>query len=101
MNIGQAALTRTLQPQEFLHIAPGERVCLRAESGSLWVTIDGEPADIEMDAGESRAFRPQRPMIVGTLGGPAVVTLTSAGHLGWRERLAVALGRPAWRVKIA
>lgn len=44
---------------------------VRAESGVLWVTVDGEREDILLGAGECRAFHSARPIVVYALGGDA------------------------------
>jgi hypothetical protein len=46
---------------------------LQADCGTLWVTLDGETADIEIDAGQCRVFDGHAALTVGSLGGPAVM----------------------------
>jgi hypothetical protein len=86
-------LTRTLDAHRFVRIAAGEPVRLCADAGTLWVTIDGEPTDIEVDAGHCREFADHAPMLVSALGGTATVTVTPlVSRSPWR-RVAAALGR--------
>lgn len=59
--------------QDFLRFADHRARSLHADSGTLWVTVDGQPEDIEIAAGESRSFDGRLPLTVGTLGGPAVL----------------------------
>ena len=81
-------------------------VGVRAESGLLWVTIDGEPDDILLAAGESRCIgRPGAAVIVYALGGAASFEARSSNgahrgsHLapGWARIASWLRGvRPAW-----
>ena len=75
-------------------------VCVKAERGTLWVTVDGASVDIEIEAGHCRLFNSPAPITVGTLGGDAVVSVTPRarppGLLGrWWQALAARLDRPA------
>jgi hypothetical protein len=63
-----AATTHLLGPADFLRL-PRRPVLLVAESGTVWVTEDGERADHQLDAGQQRAFDGHAPIMVGTLGG--------------------------------
>lgn len=89
---------------QFLHIERPPVLRLRAERGTLWVTVDGSPDDIEIDAGESRVFDVREPITVGTLGGDAVLSATALTPpnrlLGWWQALLTSLRQPAvevWR----
>lgn len=87
---------RRLRRGQFLRFAHPQRLCLRAESGSLWVTVDGQAEDIELDAGASRVFDGDALVLVCAFGGDAVLTATTlAPAPGWRQRLQAWLGRPA------
>lgn len=79
---------------------------VRAESGLLWVTVDGELEDILLAAGESRCIdRPGATVIVYALGGAASFEARSCGG-GRRDVQAAPLwaritswlrsARPAW-----
>ena len=79
-----------LQSHQIQRLAAPTRV--RAESGLLWVTVDGEPEDILLAAGESRRFKPGARIIVYALGGEAGFEVTpGAGTLSrlqsWGEKL--------------
>lgn len=65
---------RRLRRGQFLHFTHPRQLCLRAERGSLWITVDGEPDDIELDAGHSRVFDGRSMVLVGSLGGDAVLS---------------------------
>jgi len=69
-------------------------VLVRAEAGTLWLTVDGEPDDIVLEAGDSRAFDGHAPVLATPLGGEAlfsVVPATQAG-LSWTARWRRAAG---------
>lgn len=87
---------RRLRGGQFLHFRRPQQLCLRAERGSLWITVDGEPDDIELDAGDSRVFDGCASVLVGSLGGDAVVSATplqcSHPSPAWSRRLQVWLG---------
>jgi hypothetical protein len=86
---------RRLRRGQFLRFARPQRLCLRAERGSLWVTVDGQPDDIELDPGDSRVFNGEALVLVSAFGGDAVLTATSlAPAPGWRQRLQAWFGRP-------
>lgn len=79
-------LHRRLRRDQFLHFARPSHMRLRAERGTLWVTVDGEPDDIEIEAGQSRDFDGSAPITVGTLGGDAVFSATPRGPRPGRLR---------------
>lgn len=87
-----------LGPTEFLHLH-GQPVCLYAERGTLWVTQDGEPDDVQLDAGQWRRFDGRARLTVGSLGGEAAVRVTrlaapAQGLAGWAARWRARLPRP-------
>jgi hypothetical protein len=65
---------RRLRRDQFLHFPRPRRLCLRAERGTLWITIDGELDDIELAPGRSRVFDGHAQLIVGSLRGDAVLS---------------------------
>ncbi len=82
----------TLLPShQMQHLVGPVRV--RTESGLLWITVDGEPVDILLAAGESRWFGPAARVIVYALGGEARFEVQRdapqglARVRGWAERL--------------
>lgn len=92
-------LRQRLRPDDFLHFRHPPRLRLKAESGTLWVTVDGEPDDIQIEAGESRELEVQAPITVGTLGGEAVLSASAlqhdgAGARGWWLQLGAWLHLP-------
>ena len=80
--------TRTrLHRHEFLHFKRHQALRLQADCGTLWVTVDGELDDIEINAGNSRVFDGHATVTVGTLGGDALFTATPLTPPGWLNRL--------------
>ncbi len=79
-------LARRLRHGQFLHFRRPRGLCVRAERGTLWITIDGQAADIELPAGASRVFDGDAEIIVGVFGGTAALTATQLPLPGWRER---------------
>lgn len=74
---------------------------LHADCGTLWVTLDGELQDIEIDAGHSRDFDGRAALTVGSMGGSAVLRAQALpaepGQPGqpvmWARRLRTAAAR--------
>lgn len=77
---------------EFLHLR-GEPVCVFAESGTLWITQDGEHDDVQLDAGQWHRFSGRAPVMIGTLGGAARLRVTrlAPAHGSWAARATRAL----------
>jgi hypothetical protein len=85
--------TTDLGRTDFLHLR-GQRVLLRAEYGTLWVTEDGEATDHEVDPSTERVFDGHAALTIGTLGGRARVRVVPLAPVrgGWIERLAARAG---------
>ncbi len=87
---------RRLRRGQVLRFERPRQLCLRSERGSLWVTVDGRPEDIELDAGASRVFDGQATVLVSALGGDALLSATPlASGRQWRpwlQRLRSRLG---------
>jgi hypothetical protein len=64
--------SRRLGRADFLHLA-ARPVRLSVERGTVWVTQDGEPEDIQIEAGSRRDFDGHTRVMVGTLGGEATL----------------------------
>jgi len=75
-----------LRRHQFLTLRHARGLCLRAERGTLWVTVDGDGADIELEPGQSRLFTDRARVIVGTMGGDAVLSLTTLARPSLRRR---------------
>jgi Protein of unknown function (DUF2917) len=93
-------LRRRLRHDHFLHLAHPPVLRLQAECGTLWVTVDGDSDDIQIEAGQSRVFDGHAPVTIGTLGGDAVFSATPLAPRGGRLRrwwwaLATRLAQPA------
>ena len=86
-----APTSLTLPSHQMQRLVGPARV--RAESGLLWITVDGDPEDILLAAGESRQFEPDAHVIVYALGDEARFEIShdAARELGrkrdWSERL--------------
>jgi len=51
---------------------------LASAAGTLWVTIDNDPRDIVLEAGDGFDVASEAPLLVEALGGPAVLELRPA-----------------------
>ncbi len=81
-----------LARNQFIHFRPPQALRLQALQGTLWVTVDGHPEDFELDEGQSRLFAANERLVVGTLGGPALLCATpqaaaTPARGGWLGRL--------------
>ena len=86
MTASTLPLVRRLQRDQFLRFEHPRGLCLRAEQGALWVTVDGELDDIEIDAGHCRVFEGVEAVLVGSFRGDAVVAASATRSLPrWRE----------------
>lgn len=84
-------LVRRLRRDQFLRFERPRGLCLRAEHGALWVTVDGEPDDIQIEPGHSRIFEGDDAVLVGTFRGDAVVSASAERSVPrWRAWLAAA-----------
>lgn len=95
---------RHLARGDFLRLSRGPRWRVQTESGSLWVTVDGEPEDHQIDAGQSRQFDGHAPIMIGTLGGDAVFSATSSPRDDqdgptWRPALPWRLSAAGWATR--
>lgn len=83
--------SRSLGRADFLHLA-ARPVRLIVDRGTVWVTQDGETEDIQIDAGGRRDFDGHTRLMVGTLGGEAVLQVAplprpqAATALPWLHR---------------
>jgi hypothetical protein len=70
-----------LHRQQSVRLRQPKTICIRADVGSLWVTIDGDMTDYEIAQGESRSFDTQENLTVSTLDSYAVAsTIGSVVH---------------------
>ena len=84
----QFPIVRCLRHDQFLRFEHPRGLQLRAERGALWVTVDGEPDDITIEAGSSRVFDGDAGLLVGTFRQEAVLAAsTPCRRSNWRERL--------------
>lgn len=66
-----------LQPVRTLRIPPGQTAVLEAENGRIWVTCDGRPEDLFLQAGQRLSFT-----------GPARLRVSAQGSEAARLRWA-------------
>ena len=76
-----------LRGHQALSLRQPKGLCVRAERGSLWVTVEGDLADIELAPGDSRIFEGPATVVVSTLGGDAVASVTAKAAPAWTQRL--------------
>jgi len=82
-------LARRLRRGDFLRLTRPRRVCVRAEQGVLWATVDGRLDDIELHPGDSQVFDGSATVLISAIGRGAVLTATALPTApSWRERLA-------------
>lgn len=79
-----------LDAENFAHLRGHAGTCLHVASGTLWLTIDGEPDDRLLGQGQSVALPPGAHVLVQALGAPALARIDTPAH-GW-QRIA-----DAWR----
>lgn len=69
-----------LRNDQFLQVKRRQMICLRADIGTLWVAQDNTPGHIQIDPDENRIFESPDHIIVSTMGGNAVVTVTPSNR---------------------
>jgi len=88
MKSNHPSTLRRLRRHQALSIRRPRQLCLRAERGSLWITVEGEPTDIALDPGQRRVFDGPCTVVVSALGGDAVFSLTPLSPpQPWSQRL--------------
>jgi hypothetical protein len=80
--------TLNLSTDRFAHL--DGRACLRVTQGTLWLTIDGEPGDRMLGAGDRLALPAHAHALLQALDAPAQLTVERAA--AWWQPLA-----DAWR----
>jgi hypothetical protein len=99
MNHVTAPSLRRLRRGQVLRLPRPHGWCLRAERGTAWLTIDGQPEDITLDSGESHRIAAHERALVTALGDDLVLSLVPPARApGWRAWWAALLWRPAVRV---
>lgn len=66
-----STLTLTLDRAQFLRLPRPAGLCLQVQSGTLWITVDGRPEDLELGPGQRLCLEDDAPVVIGTLGGAA------------------------------
>jgi Protein of unknown function (DUF2917) len=93
-------LVRRLRKHQMQRFPSAAQLCLRAEHGTLWVTIDGDPEDYVLDPGQSRVFDQTAPAIVTAIGGDAVLSAVPLAALDPPARSWQQAWPPAWLRRI-
>jgi Protein of unknown function (DUF2917) len=76
MKTPTTAFARRLQRNDFLRLEAPRELCLRAERGTLWVTIDDHPDDIVLRAGERVVLDGNVRVLITPLGASAALSAT-------------------------
>lgn len=76
-----------LRAHQALSLRRPKGVCVRAERGSLWVTVEGELADIELSTGDSHLFKGPEKAVVSPARGDAVASVAMNAAPAWTHRL--------------
>ena len=72
MQTGSSRYQVVLEHQGLFDIADAAGVSLRCDSGNLWITLDNDPRDIVLNAGEVFSTDEHRRAIVYALGASAL-----------------------------
>jgi hypothetical protein len=86
----ESARSVRLAHQQCLHLAAP--VVLRARRGTLWITVDGDPLDVVLEAGESCRYETRGALLVYALSGAAELELQPLPRTT-RPRLGARLAR--------
>src|SRR5690349_8477637 len=81
MLIDTAYTRMLLERGQSVRLTDARQSHLASSSGTLWVTIDNDPRDIVLEAGEGFDVESSELLLVGALGGPAVLELRPAAEL--------------------
>lgn len=90
MNTGSALYQVSLQHKALFDIADAAGVRVRCDEGALWITLDNDPRDIVLRAGEVFATDDHRHALVYALK-PSTLTLHARGQ-ALREVTRVSFG---------
>lgn len=78
MSTSPAPTTLRLERGQSTRLTETRATHLASAAGTLWVTIDNDPRDIVLEAGEAIDLWGDEAVLVSPLGGPAVLALTPA-----------------------
>lgn len=73
-----APTTLRLERGQTTRLAEAGAAHLASTAGTLWITIDNDPRDIVLEAGEAIDLWGDAAVLVSPLGGPAELALTPA-----------------------
>jgi hypothetical protein len=96
MNTPRHSTLRRLRSNQPVSFRRPRALCLRAERGTLWVTVDGRLDDIALEPGQRQIFDGPDTVVVSSFDGKAVFSVTPlAPPAAWPQRLARWLGMSA------
>ena len=97
MNTAMHHLDLSLEPKALFNVSDAAGVQILCRSGSLWVTLDGDPQDIVLDAGDHFTATEHRRALIYALG-PVSLSLSMASATRPARRVWPARSAPAPRV---
>lgn len=71
MNLQIESAVVEVQPRKLVRMRVGAGLRITGVSGSAWITVDGDPADVILEPGETHAFAREGRALVQALGGEA------------------------------
>lgn len=77
--------TLLLADRQMLSLIDAQGIQLRATHGTLWVTLDGDPADHVLHSGDRLVVRRPGRTLVTALGGPAALTASQPPAPAWSQ----------------
>ena len=72
-----------LADRQMLSVIDAQGIQLRAMRGTLWVTLDGDPADHILGPGDSLVVRRRGRTLVTAMNGPATLTASRSAEPTW------------------
>lgn len=71
MNLQIESAVLEVQPRALVHLHVSTGLRVTGVSGTLWITMDGDPVDVILEPGETHAFAGEGHALVQALGGDA------------------------------
>ncbi|VWX58648.1 conserved hypothetical protein [Burkholderiales bacterium 8X] len=84
-----------LVPRHVLRLPDADGLVVSCRSGTIWITIDHDPCDVVLDAGQRYVGRVHRPMIVSAFERSCVELSTEDGGSRFEHGRQGAPRRPA------
>ena len=80
MNVNCTAVTLGLPSQPVVRLDKPFHARVHASAGTVWITIDDDPRDIVLEAGESFEFDSAKPALLSSLHGTAMACVEPASE---------------------